>query len=177
MVSLLFGSASVATKAEPTQERHRFPISIANPAPSDALRDGPLFRRVDQLSYADSKSALADALAADATANIKRQSSTATKLVDRRSVETFIAIVLKDCQGPYAIDEGSVWVQTSWVCHVGVDRGVREYFDFAESPEISIEFKFEGTSIKSIYAMEVMPTPLNPRYLPMDAAETIPDKR
>tara|TARA_B110001454_G_scaffold188525_2_gene186586 strand:+ start:4808 stop:5113 length:306 start_codon:yes stop_codon:yes gene_type:complete len=94
-------------------------------------------------------------------------------------LETFFHVLLKDCQGPYSIDEGGDWVQTSWVCHIGEDRQIKNYFAFKDSPEISAEFKFEDGKISKVFAADILPLPIpgKNQYLPMNAAETIPDKR
>ena len=167
-------SSPLAAQAAP--ERHNFPISIANPAPAGSLRNGPLFKKIDTLAYSPSKTALSDALTLNADVRIHPKEVFSRTPVERQK---FIQTLLKDCQGPYSIDEGSDWVQTSFVCHVGDGRHIRSYFAFEQSPEVSVEFNFKDGKIAKVFAADLLPLPVPgaTKYLPMNAAETLPDKR
>lgn len=158
------------------QERHNFPISIANPAPADAVRNGPLFKKIEELANSSSEAALADAIVPGASVRVYPKNVPLSGRVEQRK---FIETLLKDCQGPYVIDEGSAWVQTSFVCHVGDGRHIKSYFAFDFSPEVSVEFTWKDGRISKIIAGDLLPLPLlgKSKYLPMNAAETIPDKR
>jgi hypothetical protein len=166
-------SGAVSAQSE---QRHRFPISIANPAPSDAVRNGPLFGQIDGASFSTDGRALSDSLAQNAVISLYPND---VKISDGVEIRKFFHTLLKDCQGPYSIDEGKTWVQTSWVCHVGEGRLITGYFKFKDSPEISVEFTLGNGKINKVFAMEVLPLPIpgKSKHLSMNAAETIPDKR
>ena len=174
IVSMIIGTAGTDTVT--AQERHRFPISVANPAPPDAARNGPIFQKVDAITSETTRMngpSFASFLAPDAKLSLwpKKLDITGNDEIGR-----VMQIIMRNCQGPYSIDEGQTWAQTSWVCHVGKNEPVREYFPFENSPELDLEFRFEGTRIKKISAMELLWLP-NRVMLPMDAAEHVPDKR
>ncbi|MEP6868759.1 MAG: hypothetical protein ABJA20_09595 [Novosphingobium sp.] len=178
-VAIVLGAMLVpatAHTAEQTSSRHEFPISIANPAPADALRNGPIFKRLNAASYLAKGTVLIDLFDENAVIHVQYKNQNFKTYDERRK---FLLTLLHDCQGPYAVDEGKEWVQTSWVCHVANDRPIRAYFDFKDSPEISLEFRFANGNFGDVFAFETIPVPVpgKSKYLPMNAAETVPDKR
>lgn len=159
--------------AQSTDRNPRFPISIADVAPQDAVRNGPLFNLVkSQLTPTNAALRFTD----DVWLYI---SSKKAKLTNRPDIDRFFKSLTEDCRGPFPIDEGkspdgdrAPWLQTSFVCDVAPGLPVREYFNFDVSPEADVEFDFEGDRVKSVFVVELKPLP-GRRLLKMDAAKTI----
>ncbi len=91
------------------------------------------------------------------------------------TVRTFSAIK-SDCIGPYFFDEGTTWVQLSWICRVDGAGPLSSTLSFQNSPELTLTVWFEDRLIKSIEAREAFMIPGAPR-VPMEAYATMSRSR
>ena len=166
MVCFASGPAYAGTH-ETQAKGQSFPVSIGQPAPTGAHRDGPLFRVV-----IDNVNDLRPILAEDTSLVISR----GPEFEGADEVLDVVAKIERDCDGPYSLDEGlqqtkagDSWVQVSWVCDTSADISVREFLEFKYSPEISVAFSFRDGDVSLIFVVEQFPMPPNWRVIPMDA--------
>lgn len=65
-----------------------------------------------------------------------------------------MAAVGQSCLGPILHDEGTNWVQFSWVCRTGAPTPLTEFFTFEYSPELSATALFDGERIRAFWVDE-----------------------
>lgn len=177
LLCLPFAMASSSLDVAPRAPRGaRVPISIAQPAPVDAFRDGPLFIQVKSAASTKDEGGFRKILSPMVKMVFVGGASAE---VGSDKVNAVLIKIAQECKGPFTIDEGKYpdgkqedWVQTSWVCHIGTGSDLSDYFKFRFSPEVDLEFGFVDGKVTSIFAAELVPVP-GRRLLKMDAADTM----
>lgn len=166
----LLALSSLAAAASSAQAPARLPrlgFSLAERAPGNRI-DGPLFQRARAAFAAarQSDAAYAAFLAPNAVARLTPLSDSAPQR--KPFTAATIRAASESCLGPWAHDEGTDWVQLSWVCRVDNVGPLASILAFVNSPELSLTIWFEGGLIKQIAAMEPLPIP-GARRLAMNA--------
>ena len=175
LLALLGLAGAPAANAQASDGRPRLGFSIAERGAGNRI-DGPLFQRARAAFAAarQSDAAYAPFLAPNAEAQLVSVSDLARQLAPF-TAET-IRAAGESCIGPYVFDEGSDWVQLSWVCRVDNVGPLASLYTFRRSPELTLTIWFEGDLIKKIEAMEPLWIP-GARRLEMNAYEAAQPNR
>jgi hypothetical protein len=155
--ALVINSSSVEAKTSDGKPMLGF--SIVNRS-SDATVDGPLLRRVKAAFAAANQgngSGFAGFLAPDAQLDLSQFTGGSRQTTPFTAAT--IRAAIKSCIGPWAFDEGSSWVQLSWICSTDKDMPISTFVNFQGSSELSLTVWFDGMQIKTIDAMEPLPIP------------------
>lgn len=165
----LSGLAAPAASAQTPDRLPRLGFSLAERAPGNRI-DGPLFQRARAAFAAarESDAAYAAFLAPGAVARLTPLSDSGAQR--KPFTAATIRAASESCLGPWAYDEGSDWVQLSWVCRVDNVGPLASILTFVESPELSLTIWFENGLIKQLAASEPLPIP-GARRLAMTAYE------
>jgi len=158
LLALLGFAAAASASAQEAGAGPRLGFSIAERAAGNRI-DGPLFRRARAAFAAarQSDAAYAPFLAPGADTQLTSFSESGMQRAPFTAAT--IRAAAESCIGPYAYDEGSDWVQLSWICRVDNVGPLARILTFRESPELSLTIWFEGGRIKQIAAMEPLPIP------------------
>lgn len=170
--ALLALSGLAASSSASAQSRSGLPrlgFSLAERTTGDRT-DGPLFQRA-QAAFAaarQSDAAYAAFLAPNAEARLTPLSESASER--KPFTAATIRAASESCLGPFAYDEGTDWVQLSWVCRVDNVGPLASILTFVHSPELSLTIWFENGLIRQLAASEPLPIPFA-RRLAMNAYE------
>jgi len=158
LLALLGFAAAAPASAQDAGARPRLGFSIAERAAGNRI-DGPLFARARAAFAAARRSDRAYAAFLAPGADTQLTSFSEAGMQRAPFTAGTIRAAAESCLGPFAYDEGSDWVQLSWICRVDNVGPLARILTFRQSPELSLTIWFQGGRIKEIAAMEPLPIP------------------